>query len=99
LRQSDETWGMMENIFRHGTKYSPEIDFLLGYHQDSDMEFDMTNVLYCIHVSNGKDIHTHNEDIHDTLDFLTRVSSVWKSHLLVEYSKDWFACELMDIHI
>jgi hypothetical protein len=26
LRQLDETWGMMESIFRHGTKYSPEID-------------------------------------------------------------------------
>jgi len=32
LRQLDETWGMMESIFRHGTEYSLEIDLQSGYH-------------------------------------------------------------------
>jgi hypothetical protein len=30
---------------------------------------------------------------------LTKISANWKSHLLVEYSKNKFACELMDGHI
>jgi hypothetical protein len=28
-----------------------------------------------------------------------RILVDWKSQLLVEYSKDWFSCELMDGHI
>jgi hypothetical protein len=27
------------------------------------------------------------------------ISTDWKSHLLVEYSKDLFSCELRDVHI
>jgi hypothetical protein len=46
-----------------------------------------------------EDLQTHQEEIHDTLDWLTRISIDWKSHLLVEYSKDWVACKLMDGHI
>jgi hypothetical protein len=30
---------------------------------------------------------------------LMEISADWKSHLLVEYSKNKFACELMDGHI
>jgi hypothetical protein len=30
---------------------------------------------------------------------LQEVSTDWKSHLLVEYSKNKFSCELMDGHI
>jgi hypothetical protein len=48
---------------------------------------------------NIHDVQTHQEEIHDTLDWLARILADWKSHLLVEYSKDWFACELMDGHI
>jgi hypothetical protein len=33
------------------------------------------------------------------LEWLTGVSVDWKSHLLVEYSKDWFSYELMEGHI
>jgi hypothetical protein len=36
LRQLDETWGMMESIFRLGTEYSPEINLRSGYHRDRD---------------------------------------------------------------
>jgi hypothetical protein len=39
------------------------------------------------------------DEIHDTLEWLMRVSVDWKYHLLVEYSKDFFACELMEGHI
>jgi hypothetical protein len=99
LRQLDETWGMMESIFRHGTEYSPEIDLRSGYHQDRDRELGMTDALHCGHVISMQDVQTHQEEIHDTLDWLTGISADWKSHLLVEYSKDWFACELMDGHI
>jgi hypothetical protein len=59
----------------------------------------MTNVLYCGHVISMHDVQTNQEEIHDTLDWLTGISTDWKSHLLVEYSKDRFACELMDSHI
>jgi hypothetical protein len=50
LRQLDETRGMMESIFRHGTEYSPEIDLRSGYHLDMDSEFGMTDALQCGHV-------------------------------------------------
>jgi hypothetical protein len=56
LRQLDETWRMMGSIFRYGTKYSPELDLRLGYHQDKDREFGKTNILYCSRVSNVHDI-------------------------------------------
>jgi hypothetical protein len=59
----------------------------------------MTDALHCGQVINIQDVQTHQEEIHDTLDWLTGISVDWKSHLLVEYSKDWFACELMDGHI
>jgi hypothetical protein len=38
-------------------------------------------------------------EIQAMLDWLTRILVDWKSHLLVEHSKDWFVCELMDGHI
>jgi hypothetical protein len=59
----------------------------------------MTNALHCGHVISMQDVQTHQEEIHDTVDWLTGISVDWKFHLMVEYSKDWFACELMDGHI
>jgi hypothetical protein len=59
----------------------------------------MKNVLHCGHVISMQDVKTHQEEIHDTLDWFMRISADWKSHLLVEYSKDWFSCKLMDGHI
>jgi hypothetical protein len=62
--------GMMESIFRHGTKYSLEIDLRSGYHQDKDREIGMIYDLHCDHVINMQDIQIHKEEIHDTLDLL-----------------------------
>jgi len=50
---------MMESIFRHGTQYSPEIDFQSGYHSENDREISMMNVLHFGHVINMKDVQTH----------------------------------------
>jgi hypothetical protein len=46
-----------------------------------------------------QDVKTHQEEIHETLEWLIGILADWKYHLLVEYSKDHFACELMDGHI
>jgi hypothetical protein len=83
----------------HRATYSSKIDLRSRYHPDGDMELDMTNALHCGQVINIQDVQTHQEEIHDTLDWLTWISADWKSHLLVEYSKDQFSCELMDGHI
>jgi hypothetical protein len=48
----------------------------------------MIDALHCGQVINIQDVQTHQEEIHDTLDWLTGISADWKSHLLVEYSKD-----------
>jgi hypothetical protein len=84
---------MMGSMFRHGTKYSLELDLQSDCPRDKDREFGMKNVLYYNHVSSVQD------NIHDTLDWITGVSCDWKSYLLVEYSKDWFSCKLMEGHI
>jgi hypothetical protein len=62
-----------------------------------DRELGMTYALHCGRLISI--VHTHHEEINDTLYGLTRISIDWKSHLLAEYSKDWFAWELMDGHI
>jgi hypothetical protein len=73
---------MMESIFKHGTKYSLEIDLRSGYHQDRDRELGMTDALHYGHVISMQDVQTHQEEIHDTLDWLTEISADWKSHPL-----------------
>jgi hypothetical protein len=64
-----------------------------------EMELSMPDALHCGQVISIQDVKTHQEKIHDTLNWLTGISIDWRSHILVEYSKDWFACELMDVHI
>jgi hypothetical protein len=59
----------------------------------------MKDTLYCGHVISMQNVQTHQKEIHDTFDWLTGISIYWKSHLLLEYSKDRFACELIDGHI
>jgi hypothetical protein len=68
----------------HGAVYLYDINLCLGYHQIRMRE---------------KGVRVHQEEIQVIWDWLTEISADWKSHLLVEYSKDWFACKLMDGHI
>jgi hypothetical protein len=44
-------------------------------------------------------VRVHQEKIQAILEWLTEISTNWNSHFLVEYSKNRFACDLMDGHI
>jgi hypothetical protein len=48
----------------------------------------MTKILYGDHVIDEEYVQVHQEEVRAILEWLTQILAEWKSHLLVEFSKN-----------